>query len=118
VGVAADMPGQEAYVYATGGFGPRKAPNRNTDPLRLTQPTSYPSGKVHAACKAAKRGVKAFYGWRISLDGGKSWTSSQTNTHVTDFSNIPPGTEIEVEYNTTIQNVTSDWLGSKKLIVR
>lgn len=118
VGIAATMPGQEAYVYETGGFGPRKAPNRNNDPLRLSQPKTYPSGKVHGACKAVTHGVKAFYGWRISLDGAKTWTVSQTNDHVTDFSNIAPGTEIEVQFNTTIKNVTSAWSGSVKLVVR
>jgi hypothetical protein len=118
VGVAANMVGQEAYVYETGGFGPRKEPNRSTALLRLTQPKTHASGQVRAACKAAKEGVRAFYGWRISLDGGKSWTLSQTNVHVTDFSNIPPGTEIQVQYNTTINNVTSAWSPSVPLIVR
>jgi hypothetical protein len=118
VRIAETMPGQEAYVYETGGFGPRKAPNRNKALLRLTQPKGSPSGQVHAACKAAKPGVKAFYGWRISLDGAKTWTMSQTNVHVTDFSNIAPGTEIQVQYNMTVQNVTSAWSGSVALIVR
>jgi hypothetical protein len=116
--VAAKNVGQEAYVYETGGFGARRTPVRNTDPLRLRQPKTYPSGKVRAACKAAKKGVSAFYGWRISLDGGKTWSVSQTNDASTDFSNIPPGTEIQVQYNTTIKNVTSAWSGSATLIAR
>jgi hypothetical protein len=116
--VAAKNVGQEAYVYETGGFGSRRTPVRNTDPLRLTQPKAYPSGKVRAKCKAAKRGVAAFYGWRISLDGGKTWTLSQTNASSTEFSNVPPGTEIQVQYNTTIKNVTSAWSGSVPLLVR
>jgi hypothetical protein len=118
VGIAATMPGQEAYVYETGGLGPRRTPNRSNALLRLTQRKNAPSGQVHAACKAAKPGVKVFYGWRISLDGGKSWTMSLTNVHVTDFSNIPPGTEIQVQYNMTIKNVASAWSGSMPLIVR
>jgi hypothetical protein len=118
VTVAAKNPGQEAYVYQTGGFRSRRPAQRDDSALRLTQPRTYPSGQVRAACKAAKKNVKAFYGWRISLDGGKSWATSQTNVHVTDFSGIPMGTTIEVQYNTTIKNVTSAWSGSKTLVVR
>jgi hypothetical protein len=118
VSVAAEMPGEEAYVYQTGGFGPRKTPNRNTDPLKVSQPRAYPSGMVHASCKAARHGVRVFYGWRISLDGGRSWKESQTNVHVTDFSDIPPGTAIQVQYNMTIKNVTSAWSASVPLVVR
>ena len=115
-GIAATMPGQEAYVYESGGFGPRANATRVVLSLKLTQPGA--SGTAHAACKAAPHGLRVFYGWRISLDGGKTWTTSQTNTHVTDFSNIPSGTLIEVQSNTTIKNVVSDWSASAKLLVK
>lgn len=118
VSIAETMPGQEAYVFEMGGLGSRKTPQRNNDPLKLSQPAGYPSGKVHAVCKAAKRGTRVYYGWRISFDGGKTWVMSQTNDHFTDFSNIPPGTTIEVQYNTTIKNVTSTWSGSATLVVK
>jgi hypothetical protein len=119
VSVAETMPGQEAYVYETGGFSSRRPPHRNNDPIKLTQPKNYSSGKVRATCKAAKHGERVFYGWRSSVDAGKTWTTApQTNDHFTDFSNIPPGTELQVQYNTTIKNVTSAWSGSATLIVK
>jgi hypothetical protein len=60
----------------------------------------------------------AYYGWRISLNGGQTWTVSGTNDCYTDFSGIPSGTLIMVEYNTTVKNVTSAWSSSETLLVK
>jgi hypothetical protein len=114
--IAANMPGQEAMVYRAGGFDERAVSRHVQEPLKVTQPGA--PGTAHAVCKAAPKGKKAYYGWRISVDGGKSWTEKQTNDHMTDFANIPPGTEIEVQSQVTIKNVTSEWSTSAKLRVR
>jgi hypothetical protein len=110
------MPGQEAMVYEMGGFGPRARAKRVTQQLKLRQPGG--PGTARANCKAAPRGKRAYYGWRISLNGGQTWTVSQTNDSYTDFSGIPSGTTIQVEYNITIKNVTSEWSTAATLVVR
>ena len=115
-GIAATMPGQEAYVYQQGGFRQRATPHRVNSQLKLSQPKGAGT-PVHARCQAALRGKRAAYGWRISLDGGKTWIVSQTNKSKTTFVNIPAGTLIEVQYNTTVDDITSTWSSSATLLV-
>jgi hypothetical protein len=114
--IAATMPGQEAYVYESGGFAEKDRPTHVTEDIKLTQPGG--PGTAHARCKAAPKGKKAFYGWRISLNGGQTWVISQTNDSHTDFTGIPSGTLIQVQFNVTMKNVTSAWSVSADLLVK
>ncbi len=113
--LAAANPGQEQMIFEAGGAREKGTRHFVKPPLRLTQPGG--PGTARAACKAAPKGKKAFYGWRLSLDGGKTFVLSQTNDSYTSFANIPSGTEIQVEFNVTIKNVTSAWSAAATLIV-
>jgi hypothetical protein len=114
--IAATMPGQEAMVYAAGGFDQRATPKRVTPLLKLTQPGA--PGTAHAQARAPAGRKKAYYNWRLSLNGGQTWLLSGTNDSRTDFSGIPSGTLITVEYSTTVKNVTSAWIASATLLVK
>ncbi len=113
--LAAANPGQEKMILEAGGARERATGRYVKPPLRLTQPGG--PGTARAACRAAPKGKKAFYGWRLSLDGGKTFILSQTNDSYTNFANIPSGTEIQVEFNVTMKNVTSAWSAPATLLV-
>jgi hypothetical protein len=57
-----------------------------------------------------KKGARVYYEWRMSADGGKTWTSLPgTNVSTTLVQGLTPGTEVQFASRTTVKNVLSAW---------
>ena len=76
------------------------------------------SGSVVADAKAAKKGSRAFYSWRYSLDGGVTWIeAAQTNEHKASLSGLPVGKSVLVQVAITRKNIRGPWSdGASRLV--
>jgi hypothetical protein len=66
-----------------------------------------------------KKGARCFYEWRMSNDGGKSWTIlSSTNDCTTLVTGLTPATTVEFSFRYTSKNVVSAWSNGLPVIVK
>ena len=74
---------------------------------------------VVLTAKAAPKGVKAFYGWRYTVDGGKTFVQvPPTNDAHTVIPNLPPLVTVGFQVQMTIKNVPGEWSQMVTLLVR
>jgi hypothetical protein len=76
-----------------------------------------PAGSVLADAKAAKKGTRAFYCWRWSLDGNTWVELAQTNDHKTTITGLQIGKTVYVQVAITQKNVRSPWSDSASILV-
>jgi hypothetical protein len=66
-----------------------------------------------------KRGARVYYEWRMSTDGGTTWTSLPgTNVSSTQVQGLTWGQKVLFESRTTLQNVPSAWSQSISVLVQ
>jgi len=65
-----------------------------------------------------KKGARVYYEWRMSTDGGVSWTSLPgTNVSSTAVQGLTPGQKVLFESRTTVKNTLSAWSQSISIFV-
>jgi hypothetical protein len=78
------------------------------------------NGAVRITVKVpVKKGARCFYEWRLSTDGGKSWTIlASTNVCTTLVSGLTPMTEVQFSFRYTAKNVVSAWSAGIPVVVK
>lgn len=105
--VANNSPSEAANIFAAAGWTEKTIGKHVKLPLAVTQGAM---GTAHLVATAAPKHQKAFYGWRYTTDGGKSYvTAPGTNDAKTVITGLPPGVLVGFQYNMTIKNVTGEW---------
>jgi hypothetical protein len=95
-------------IIAASTFRQKRKSTRNKPPLGLK--LGAVPGTVVADAKAAKKGSKAFYSWRWSVDNGQTYVEApQTNDHINVLQGIPLGKTVQVEVAITLKNVRGPW---------
>jgi hypothetical protein len=117
-GLCDDAPDAEhaAAIAAAAGFGGKaKAGYRKPDFYAKT----LGSGRVQLFAKVpGYRGIRAYYEWIMSTDGGVTWVALPgTNDADTIVEGLPRATEAAFRHRTTVKSVTSAWSRTVAVIV-
>jgi hypothetical protein len=106
--IAAANPAESAAIIQAAGFSPRQAKKHDKAALAIKQGSA--SGTVLAVAKAARNGVRAFYDWRYSTNGGASWIQVQgTNVARTVIGGLPALATASFQVRVTMKNVPGEW---------
>jgi hypothetical protein len=105
-----------ADIATAAAFGVRGNPIRTKPPLGGK---ALGNGVVRLYVKVpGKKGTRAYYEWRMSTDGGATWTSLPgTNVSTTEVGGLNSGQKVLFESRTTVKNVLSAWSQSISVLV-
>jgi hypothetical protein len=113
---ANDDPANGPAIIAASTFSQKARSTHSKGPLNLRRGPA--SDSVVADAKAVKKGSKAFYSWRYSVDGGATWIEvAQTNIHLTLLEGLPVGKTVFVQVAITQKNIRGPWSDSASLLV-
>jgi hypothetical protein len=108
---------QATAISAASGLGVRAKPVRTKPPFAGK---ALGDGVVKLYVKVpGKRGARVYYEWRMSTDGGTTWTSLPgTNVSTTVVQGLTPVAKVQFESRTTVQNVASAWSQAINVVVQ
>jgi hypothetical protein len=109
-------PANGSAIIAASTFSQKVITPHSRGPLTLRRGAS--SGSISADAKAAKKGTKAFYSWRHSLDGVTWVDVAQTNVHKTLLEGLPVGKTVFVQVAITQKNIRGPWSDSASMLVQ
>lgn len=111
-----DRANAEAIIKAST-FSRKPARRPGKKPLDLKYGGT--AGAVLCDAKAPKKGGRAFFSWRYSLDNGQTWVeTAQTNGSKNLLNGLPVGKTVFVQVAITQKNVRSAWSDSATFLVR
>jgi len=104
-------------IAAAAALGTRATPTRTKPPVGGK---ALGNGLVKLFAKVpGKKGARVYYEWRMSTDGGTTWTSLPgTNVSTTAVQGLTPGQKVLFESRTTLKNVVSAWSQSISVLVQ
>jgi hypothetical protein len=103
-------------IAVAAAFGVKQKPVRTKPPLGGR---ALGNGVVRLYVKVpGKKGTRAYYEWRMSTDGGATWTSLPgTNVSKTEVQGLTSGQKVLFESRTTVKNIVSAWSQSIGVLV-
>jgi hypothetical protein len=113
---APDLAHATAIAVASG-LGVRDRPVRTKAPFAGR---ALGNGVVKLSVKVpGKRGARVYYEWRMSTDGGATWTSLPgTNVSTTVVQGLTAGQKVEFESRTTLKSIASAWSQAINVLVQ
>lgn len=114
--VAPDIAHATATAAASG-LGVRTKPVRTKSPFAGK---ALGNGVVKLYVKVpGKKGARVYYEWRMSTDGGTTWTSLPgTNVSTTMVQGLIPAAKVQFESRTTVKNIASAWSQAINVLVQ
>jgi hypothetical protein len=104
-------------IAVAAAFGVKQKPVRTKPPFGGN---ALGNGVVKLYVKVpGKKGTRASYEWRMSTDGGVSWTALPgTNVSSTVVQGLTPGQKVLFESRTMVKNILSAWSQSIGILVQ
>jgi len=111
-------PDQEESIARAAGFKLKRVGRRSLPPLEVALGQA-PGSVDLKANKAVKKGARVFHDWQSSVDGGKTWLSSQsTNDANTTITGLTPLTVVSFRHRVNHRNKPGPWSQVVSIVVQ